>query len=49
MSVSLRVWTILMLGAGAIFTGGIVWYAWERVWIWRRLTRRKQEIRGWKL
>jgi hypothetical protein len=33
-----RLWTIVMLGAGAIFTGGIVWYAWERVWIWRRLT-----------
>jgi drug/metabolite transporter (DMT)-like permease len=27
-----------MLGAGGLFTGGLVWYAWERVWIWRRLT-----------
>lgn len=26
-----------MLGAGSLFTGGVVWYAWERVWIWRRL------------
>lgn len=26
-----------MLGTGCLFTGGIVWYAWERVWIWRRL------------
>jgi hypothetical protein len=34
----LRLWTIVMLSAGALFTGGIVWYAWERVWIWRRLT-----------
>jgi hypothetical protein len=33
----LRPWTILMLSAGALFTGGLVWYAWERVWIWRRL------------
>jgi hypothetical protein len=29
---------IVMLGVGGIFAGGIVWYAWERVWIWRRLT-----------
>jgi Domain of unknown function (DUF1772) len=35
---ALRPWTILMLGAGGLFTGGLVWYAWERVWIWRRLT-----------
>ena len=27
-----------MLGAGGLFTGGVVWYAWERVWIWRRLS-----------
>jgi hypothetical protein len=26
-----------MLSAGALFAGGLVWYAWERVWIWRRL------------
>jgi hypothetical protein len=37
MSQALRWWTIPMLGAGALFVGGIVWYAWERVWIWRRL------------
>jgi hypothetical protein len=34
----LRLSTILMLGAGGLFAGGAVWYAWERVWIWRRLT-----------
>lgn len=38
MSQAVRLWTIVMLGAGALFTGGIVWYAWERVWIWRRLS-----------
>ena len=38
MNDSLRLWTIVMLAAGGIFTGGVVWYAWERVWIWRRLT-----------
>jgi Domain of unknown function (DUF1772) len=38
MSAALRPWTIVMLGAGGLFTGGLVWYAWERVWIWRRLT-----------
>ena len=37
MSNALRPWTIVMLGAGGLFTGGLVWYAWERVWIWRRL------------
>ncbi len=38
MSQALRLWTIVMLGASGLFTGGTVWYAWERVWIWRRLT-----------
>jgi hypothetical protein len=38
MSDTARLSTIVMLGAGGIFAGGIVWYAWERVWIWRRLT-----------
>jgi hypothetical protein len=38
---SLRPWTIIMLGAGGLFTGGLVWYAWERVWIWRRLDVRE--------
>jgi anthrone oxygenase-like protein len=38
MSQGLRLWTIVMLGAGGLFTGGTVWYAWERVWIWRRLS-----------
>jgi hypothetical protein len=37
MSNTLRVSMIVMLFAGGLFTGGIVWYAWERVWIWRRL------------
>ena len=37
MSESVRVSMIVMLGAGGLFTGGLVWYAWERVWIWRRL------------
>ena len=38
MSASLRLSLTVMLGAGGLFTGGVVWYAWERVWIWRRLT-----------
>jgi hypothetical protein len=29
---------MVMLCAGGVFTGGVVWYAWERVWIWRRLS-----------
>ncbi len=37
MSPALRLWMLVMLGAGSLFTGGVVWYAWERVWIWRRL------------
>lgn len=37
MSTALRLSTIVMLVAGGLFTGGVVWYAWERVWIWRRL------------
>jgi hypothetical protein len=43
-SEALRWWTIVMLGAGALFAGGIVWYAWERVWIWRRLTLREYAV-----
>jgi Domain of unknown function (DUF1772) len=35
---ALRPWVILMLASGGLFTGGLVWYAWERVWIWRRLS-----------
>jgi Domain of unknown function (DUF1772) len=38
MSAALRLATIVMLATGGLFTGGVVWYAWERVWIWRRLT-----------
>jgi len=30
-------WAIIMVAAGSLFAGGLVWYAWERVWIWRRL------------
>jgi|SRR5262245_1148028 len=37
MSGGLRLATIVMLGSGGLFTGGVVWYAWERIWIWRRL------------
>jgi len=38
MSDTVRLATIVMLAAGGIFAGALVWYAWERVWIWRRLT-----------
>jgi hypothetical protein len=41
MADALRPWTIVMLSAGGLFTGGLVWYAWERVWIWRRLALRE--------
>lgn len=44
MSAALRVSTIVMLAAGGLFTGGVVWYAWERVWIWRRLTLREYAV-----
>jgi hypothetical protein len=44
MSAALRVSTVVMLGAGGLFTGGVVWYAWERVWIWRRLTLRAYAV-----
>jgi Domain of unknown function (DUF1772) len=44
MSPALRVFTIVMLGAGGIFTGGVVWYAWERVWIWRRLALQEYAV-----
>jgi Domain of unknown function (DUF1772) len=37
MSAALRFSTVVMLASGGLFTGGVVWYAWERVWIWRRL------------
>jgi hypothetical protein len=37
MSAALRLATIVMLATGALFTGGVVWYAWDRIWIWRRL------------
>jgi hypothetical protein len=44
MSAALRVSTVVMLGAGGLFTGGVVWYAWERIWIWRRLTLRAYAV-----
>jgi hypothetical protein len=37
MSGDLRLWSIVMLAAGSLFTAGLIWYAWERVRIWRRL------------
>jgi hypothetical protein len=41
---ALRLSTIAMLSAGGLFTGGVVWYAWERVWIWRRLALQEYAI-----
>jgi hypothetical protein len=41
---SLRLWTIVMLAAGGVFTGGLAWSAWERVWIWRQLTLREYAV-----
>jgi len=35
---TVRLSVIVMLIAGGIFAGGLVWYAWERVWVWQRLT-----------
>lgn len=35
---ALRLSMVVMLAAGGLFTGGVTWYAWEGVWIWRRLT-----------
>jgi NAD(P)-dependent dehydrogenase (short-subunit alcohol dehydrogenase family) len=37
MSESARVSMIMMLGAGGLVTGGMVRYAWERIWTCRRL------------
>jgi hypothetical protein len=44
MSTAVRISTVVMLGAGGLFTGGVVWYAWERVWIWRRLSLRAYAV-----
>jgi hypothetical protein len=44
MSELARVSMIVMLGSGALFTGGVAWYAWERVWIWRRLDLREYAV-----
>jgi hypothetical protein len=44
MSTAVRISTVVMLGAGGVFTGGVVWYAWERVWIWRRLSLRAYAV-----
>ncbi len=32
------IWTVLMLLSGALFTGGAVWYAWDRSVVWRTLS-----------
>jgi hypothetical protein len=45
MSGDLRLWSIVMLAAGSLFTGGLVWYARERVWIWRRLDLHAFDVR----
>jgi hypothetical protein len=32
--------TPILIAAGpfaGFFTGGVVWHAWEHIWIWRRL------------
>jgi Domain of unknown function (DUF1772) len=44
MSELARVSMIVMLGSGGLFTGGVAWYAWERVWIWRRLDLREYAV-----
>jgi hypothetical protein len=41
---SLRLVTIVMLAAGSLFTGALVWTSWERVWIWRRLALREYAV-----
>jgi hypothetical protein len=38
MSETVRLSVIVMFIAGGIFAGGLVWYAWDRVLIWQRLT-----------
>jgi hypothetical protein len=35
---SAQLWTVVTLLAGGVFTGAISLYAWERVWLWRRMT-----------
>src|SRR5438093_3665609 len=32
-----QIWTVVTLLSGAIFTGAISLFAWERVWLWRRM------------
>lgn len=41
---ALRPWAIVMLTSGSVFAGGLLWYAWERVWIWRRLDLRAYAV-----
>lgn len=31
------VWAVPMLLAGALFTGGVTWFAWMRLPVWRRM------------
>jgi Domain of unknown function (DUF1772) len=35
--VSAQIWTVALLLSGGIFTGAIALFAWERVWLWRRM------------
>lgn len=34
---SAQIWTIVTVAAGGLFTGAIGLFAWERVWLWRRM------------
>jgi hypothetical protein len=33
-----ELWTIVVLLPGAVFTGAVSLFAWERVWLWRRMS-----------
>jgi hypothetical protein len=35
--VSSQAWTMLTVVAGGVFTGAISLFAWERLWLWRRM------------
>ena len=32
-----ELWTVVALLAGGVFTGAVSLFAWERVWLWRRM------------
>jgi Domain of unknown function (DUF1772) len=36
--VTRELWTVLVLLPGGIFTGAVSLLAWERVWLWRRMS-----------